>query len=189
MNDESLYQRACNELILREGFTTYGGLAGRDLDAMATGLWEGLDENYLAYRLGQTAYFATHLQEAGIPILEPPGSHAVYLDAGRFLPHIPPAQFPGQTLAVELYRQGGIRTCEIGSVMFAHPDPQTGKVIHPALELVRLAIPRRVYTQAHLDYVVEIAAQIIKRKDSLHGYKLTYAPEFLRHFTAKFEPL
>jgi tryptophanase len=187
MNDESLYQRACNELILREGFPTYGGLAGRDLDAIATGLREGLDENYLAYQLGQTAYLAERLQEAGIPIVEPPGGHAVYLDAGRFLPHIPPAQFPGQSLAVELYRQGGIRACEIGSVMFAHPDPQTGIMQHPALELVRLAIPRRVYTQTHMDYVANTAAEIAGRKASLRGLRFTYAPEFLRHFTARFE--
>jgi tryptophanase len=187
MNDESLYQRACNELILREGFPTYGGLAGRDLDAIATGLREGLDENYLAYQLGQTAYLAERLQEAGIPIVEPPGGHAVYLDAGRFLPHIPPAQFPGQSLAVELYRQGGIRACEIGSVMFAHPDPQTGIMQHPALELVRLAIPRRVYTQTHMDYVANTAAEIAGSKASLRGLRFTYAPEFLRHFTARFE--
>jgi tryptophanase len=189
MNDESLFQRACNELIMREGFPTYGGLAGRDLDAIATGLWEGLDENYLAYRLGQTAYLGERLKEAGIPIVEPPGGHAVYLDAGSFLPHIPQSQFPGQALTVEFYRSGGIRTCEIGSVMFAHPDPTTGLMIHPTLELVRLAIPRRVYTQAHLDYVAEIAGEIAQRKDKLRGYKFTYAPEFLRHFTAKFEPV
>ena len=187
MNDESLYQRACNELILREGFPTYGGLAGRDLEAIATGLSEGLDENYLAYRLSQTAYLAESLQEAGIPIVEPPGGHAVYIDAGHFLSHIPPAQFPGQALVIELFRQGGIRTCEIGSVMFAYPDPQTGIIKYPSLELVRLAIPRRVYTQTHLDYVADIAAQIAKRKTSLRGLKFTYAAEFLRHFTAKFE--
>jgi tryptophanase len=187
MNDEALYQRACNELILREGFPTYGGLAGRDLDAIATGLWEGLDENYLAYRLNQTAYLGERLLEAGIPIVEPPGGHAIYLDAGHFLPHIPQSQFPGQALSVELYREGGIRTCEIGSVMFAHPDPRMGETIYPALEMVRLAIPRRVYTQAHLDYVVETAASIARRKESLRGFKFTYAPEFLRHFTARFE--
>lgn len=187
MNDESLYQRACNELILREGFPTYGGLAGRDLDALATGLWEGLDESYLAYRLNQTSYLGERLLEAGIPIVEPPGGHAIYIDAGQMLPHIPQAQFPGQTLSIELYREGGIRTSEIGSVMFAHPSPETGVMVYPALELVRLAIPRRVYTQSHLDYVVEVCARIASRKNELRGYKFTYAPKLLRHFTARFE--
>jgi tryptophanase len=187
MNDEGLYQRACNELILREGFPTYGGLAGRDLDALATGLWEGLDEDYLAYRLNQTAYLGEQLLEAGIPIVEPPGGHAIYIDAGRMLPHIPQAQFPGQALAIELFREGGIRGCEIGSVMFAHPSPETGVMVYPALELVRLAIPRRVYTQSHMDYVVEMAAKIAARKDGLRGYRFTYAPKLLRHFTARFE--
>jgi tryptophanase len=189
MNDEPLFQQACNELIMREGFPTYGGLAGRDLDAIAMGLWEGLDESYLAYRLGQTAYLAERLKEVGVPIVEPPGGHAVYLDAGSFLPHIPPSQFPGQALSVELYRSGAIRTSEIGSVMFAHPDPLTGTMIHPSLELVRLAIPRRVYTQAHLDYVVEVLGEIAQHKEKMHGYKFTYAPKYLRHFTAKFEPV
>lgn len=189
MNDESLYQRACSELILREGFPTYGGLAGRDLDAIATGLWEGLDETYLAYRLGQTAYLAERLLEAGIPIIEPPGGHAVYLDAGRFLPHIPQSAFPGQALAVELYREGAIRAVEIGSVMFAHPSPETGVMVYPQLELVRLAIPRRVYTQAHLDYVVETLVKIASRKEEIRGYRFTFAPKLLRHFTARFEPL
>lgn len=187
VNDEDLYRRLCNELIIREGFPTYGGLAGRDLDAIATGLQEGLNEEYLAYRLGQTAYLADSLKAEGIPIIEPPGGHAVYVDAGHFLPHIPQAQFPGQALSIELYRQGGIRTSEIGSVMFAYPDPETGQMKYPALEMVRLAIPRRVYTQAHLDYVVEIHAKISRRKDSLRGFKYTYAPELLRHFTARFE--
>jgi len=189
MNDELLYPRVCNELILREGFPTYGGLAGRDLEAMATGLWEGLDEDYLAYRLGQTAYLAERLLEVGIPIIEPPGGHAVYLDAGRFLPHIPPAEFPGQSLSVELYLEGGIRAVEIGSVMFAHPDPETGQMVHPELELVRLALPRRVYTQSHLDYVVEMLAKIVSRRAGLRGYRFTYAPEQLRHFTARFAEL
>jgi tryptophanase len=189
MNDESLFQRACNELILREGFPTYGGLAGRDLDAIATGLWEGLDEAYLSYRLGQTAYLAERLLEAGIPIIEPPGGHAVYLDAGHLLPHIPQPAFPGQALAVELYREGAIRAVEIGSVMFAHPSPEAGVMVYPQLELVRLAIPRRVYTQSHLDYVVETLVKIADRKEGIRGYRFTYAPKLLRHFTARFEPL
>jgi tryptophanase len=189
MNDESLYQRACNELILREGFPTYGGLAGRDLDALATGLWEGLDESYLAYRLNQTSYLGERLLKAGIPIIEPPGGHAIYIDAGQLLPQIPQAQFPGQTLSIELYREGGIRTSEIGSVMFAHPSPETGEMVYPALEMVRLAIPRRVYTQSHMDYVVEVCGRIAARKAELRGVRFTYAPKLLRHFTARFEPV
>ena len=189
MNDESLYQRASNELILREGFPTYGGLAGRDLDAMAIGLKEGLDEEYLAYRLGQTAYLAERLLENGIPIIEPPGGHAVYLDAGRLFPHIAQAEFPGQSLAVELYREGAIRASEIGSVMFAHLDPDTGEMVHPKLELVRLALPRRVYTQSHLDFIVDTLIQIKKQKERARGYRFTYAPELLKHFTASFEPI
>jgi tryptophanase len=189
MNDEDLYRQACNELILREGFPTYGGLAGRDLDAIAVGLQEGLDEDYLAYRLNQTAYLADRLLENGIPIIEPPGGHAVYLDAKRFLPHIPQKEFPGQSLSIELYLEGGVRACEIGSVMFAHPDLETGEMIYPDLDLVRLAIPRRVYTQSHLDYVADTVIKIFTRKASLRGYKFTYAPELLKHFTARFEPL
>ena len=189
MNDDDLFAQVSNELILREGFITYGGLAGRDLDAMAVGLREGLDEAYLAYRLNQTAYLAGRMKEAGIPIIEPPGGHAVYIDAGRLLPHIPQSEFPGQALTMELYLEGGIRGCEIGSVMFAHPDPETGRTIYPRLELVRLAIPRRVYTQAHLDYVAETVSRIKARKDDLRGYKFTYSPRLLRHFTARFIPL
>ncbi|MCS7010128.1 MAG: tryptophanase [Anaerolineales bacterium] len=188
MNDENLYQQVRNELILREGFPTYGGLAGRDLDALAVGLYEGLDENYLAYRLAQTAYLAERLNQNGIPTIQPPGGHAVYLDARAVLPHIPQHEFPGQALTVELYREGGIRGVEIGSVMFAYPDPDTGEMIFPKLELVRLAIPRRTYTQSHLDYVAECAGRIKKRAESVRGYRLTYAPELLRHFTARFEP-
>lgn len=189
LNDEAVFQRVKNELILREGFPTYGGLAGRDLDAMAVGLYEGLDEAYLAYRLNQTAYLTARLNEAGVPTIQPPGGHAVYVDARAVLPHIPQAEFPGQALTVELYREGAIRGCEIGSVMFAHPDPDTGEMLYPKLELLRLAIPRRTYTQSHMDYVAEALANIKKRANSIRGYKFTYAPELLRHFTARFEPL
>ena len=189
MNDDSLFQHVSNELILREGFVSYGGLAGRDLNAMAVGLYEGLDEDYLAYRLSQTAYLAGLLREVGIGLIEPPGGHAIYVDAGALLPHLGHGEFPGQTLSVEMYLEGGIRACEIGSVMFAHPDPETGKIIYPKLELVRLAIPRRVYTQSHLDYVAETMGKIAKRAQSLPGYQFTYAPELLRHFTARFEPI
>jgi tryptophanase len=189
MNDESLFDQVKNELILREGFPTYGGLAGRDLDAIAVGLYEGMDEDYLAYRLAQTAYLAGRLNEAGIPTIQPAGGHAVYIDAGALLPHIPHEEFPGQALAVELYLAGGIRGCEIGSVMFACLDPDTGLWHYPALELVRLAIPRRVYTQSHLDYVADSLAEIVTRKESLCGYRFSYAPELLRHFTARCEPL
>jgi tryptophanase len=189
MNDEEFFQRAKNELVLREGFPTYGGLAGRDLDAIAVGLWEGLDERYLEYRIQQTAYFGERLLEIGVPIVEPPGGHAIYVDAGAMLPHLPRQAFPGQSLVVELYLEGGIRSVELGSVAFARQDAETGETIYPQLELVRLAIPRRVYTQAHMDYVAEAMARIMKRRDSIPGYRLTYAPQLLRHFTARFEPI
>jgi tryptophanase len=189
MNDENMYKLACNELILREGFPTYGGLAGRDLEAIATGLREGLDEDYLAYRLGQTAYLADLLLEMGVPIIEPSGGHAVYVDAGRLFSHIPQAEFPGQALAVELFREGAVRAVEIGSVMFAHPDPLTGVMHFPKLEMVRLAIPRRVYTQSHLDYVAKTFKNILNRRSSVCGFRFTYAPELLRHFTARFEQI
>lgn len=189
VRDGDLFQKISNELILREGFITYGGLAGRDLEAMAVGLSEGLDEAYLTYRIGQTAYLGNRLIENGIPIIEPTGGHAIYVDAGSFLPHIPHAEFPGQALAAALYLEGGIRGIEIGSVMFAHPDPQTGEMIYPRLELVRLALPRRVYTQSHLDYVVEAFKNIAQRCQDIRGYHILYEPQFLRHFTAKFAPL
>jgi tryptophanase len=189
LRDADLYQRVCNELILREGFPTYGGLAGRDLEVIARGLWEGLDESYLAYRVAHTQYLGDRLVEEGIPILEPPGGHAIYLDARRFLPHIPQAEFPAQALSVALYVEGGIRSVEIGSVMFAEKDPDTGQMVYPALELVRLAIPRRVYTQTHLDYVVATCKRVYEQRASLHGLRITYEPPMLRHFTARFEKL
>jgi tryptophanase len=189
LNDGKIFAEVKYELILREGFPTYGGLAGRDLDAIATGLYEGLDESYLAYRLNQTLYLATRINEAGIPTIQPTGGHAVYVVANEILPHIPNYEFPAQSLAIELYREGGIRGCEIGSVMFACLDPETGIWHYPKLELLRLAIPRRTYTQSHMDYVADSLAEIKCRAESLRGYKFTYAPELLRHFTARFEPL
>ncbi len=189
MNDDSLFQNVQNELILREGFPTYGGLAGRDLDAMAVGLYEGLDEDYLSYRIGQTAYLAKQLNDAGIPTIQPTGGHGVYVNAGAIFPHIPNYEFPAQALAIELYREGGIRGVEIGSVMFACLDPEDNTWHYPKLELLRLAIPRRTYTQSHLDYVAESLARIKSRASQIRGYKYTYAPELLRHFTARFEPL
>jgi len=189
LNDDALFQNVQNELILREGFPTYGGLAGRDLDAMAVGLYEGLDEEYLSYRIGQTAYLAKRLNDAGIPTLQPTGGHGVYVNAGAIFPHIPNYEFPAQALAIELYREGGIRGVEIGSVMFGCLDPEDNTWHYPALELLRLAIPRRTYTQSHLDYVAESLAKIKSRASTVRGYKYTYAPELLRHFTARFEPL
>jgi tryptophanase len=189
MNDENLYRRVCDELILREGFPTYGGLAGRDLEVMAVGLREGLDEAYLAYRLGQTAYLAERLRASGVPMIEPPGGHAVYVDAGALLPHIPREAFPGQALAVEVFREGGVRCVELGSVAFAYIDRDTGETHFPPLELVRLAIPRRVYTQTHMDWVGDTLAAVVQRAASLRGYRITYQPEHLRHFTARFEPM
>jgi tryptophanase len=189
VNDEKLFEQIKNELILREGFPTYGGLAGRDLDAIAVGLYEGLEEEYLTYRIGQTAYLAARLNEAGIPTVQPAGGHGVYVNAGEIFSHIPNHEFPAQALAVELYREGGVRGVEIGSVMFACLDPETGVWHYPKLELLRLAIPRRTYTQSHLDYVADSFARIKSRAESVRGYKFTHAPELLRHFTARFAPL
>jgi len=189
VNDSELFEKIKNETILREGFITYGGLAGRDLDAIAVGLKEGLKEEYLAYRLGQTKYLVSELKKNHIPVIEPAGGHAVYIDAGKLLPHIPQAEFPGQSLVVEMYREGAIRGVELGSVAFAFPDPDSGEMIYPEMELVRLALPRRTYTQSHLDYVVEVMKTIYDKREKLSGYRITKAPELMRHFSAVFKPV
>src|SRR5262245_41575708 len=178
-NDDRLAAQETNLLILTEGFPTYGGLAGRDLEAIAVGLEEVLDPDYLRYRITSTGYLGRHIADHGVPIVEPPGGHAIYIDAGRMLPHIPRSEFPGQALAVELYRQAGIRSVEIGSVMFG------AQAQH---ELLRLAIPRRVYTQSHIDYVVEAILEVHARRDQIHGLEIIDAPAVLRHFSAKFQP-
>jgi tryptophanase len=187
VRDPVLFEKLRNRLILTEGFSTYGGLARRDLEGMAIGLVEALDPHYLAYRVGQTRYLAERLMERDVPIVQPPGGHAVFLDAKRFAPHIPPAQFPGQALAVQLYLEGGIRSCEIGSVMFAETDPATGATKFPRLELVRLAIPRRVYTRSHLDYCADVIVQVYRTRARLRGMKIVSAPSALRHFTARLD--
>ena len=186
--DPSLAAREKDLLILTEGFPTYGGLAGRDLEAIAQGLEEVLAEDYLRYRIVSTAYVVDHLHGAGVPVLRPAGGHAVYLDAGRVLPQVPSLQYPGQSLAVELYRHAGIRGVEIGTVM-AGCDPHTHEERPARLELVRLAIPRRVYTQSHMDYVVEATVEVFEHRESLRGYRIVDEPPFLRHFTASFAPL
>lgn len=188
LNDDELAVKARNLLIVTEGFPTYGGLAGRDLEAIAQGLEEVLDEHYLTYRLRSVEYLGTRLVSLGIPILQPPGGHAVYIDAKQFLPHIPPNQYPGQAVACELYRVGGIRTVEIGSVMFGKYDAN-GALISPSMELVRLAIPRRVYTQSHIDYVIECSEELYKNRKDLKGFTITYEAPQLRHFTAHFAPV
>jgi tryptophanase len=187
-DDDALAERMRNLLILTEGFPTYGGLAGRDLEAIAQGLYEVLDEDYLNYRIRSTAYLGEKIASAGVPIVEPPGGHAIYIDAKALLPDIPPLGYPGQALACELYLAGGIRTCEIGSVMLGRRDPATGAEEPAAMELVRLALPRRVYTQSHVDYVAEVVADVEKRRGELRGMKIVSQPATLRHFTARFEP-
>ncbi len=188
-NNAKLAEQEKELLILTEGFPTYGGLAGRDLDAIAVGLREIMHEDYLNYRIVSTNYLGSHIAECGVPIVQPPGGHAIYIDAKAMLPHIPPSQYPGQALSCELYRAGGIRSVEIGSVMFGRHDPETGREIPAAMELVRLAIPRRVYTQSHIDYVVEVILVVNARKDAIPGYRIIYQTPFLRHFTARFEPV
>ena len=178
-NDDVLAQQEKNLLILTEGYPTYGGLAGRDLEAIAVGLEEVLDEDYLNYRIVSTGYLGTHISDAGVPIVQPPGGHAIYIDARAFLPHLPTGRFPGVALAAELYLEGGIRSVEIGSLMFGTAAK---------MELVRLAIPRRVYTQSHIDYVIEVILEVWKRRQQIRGLRLTYEAPFLRHFTARLEP-
>ncbi len=177
-NDDLLAQQEKDLLILTEGYPTYGGLAGRDLEAIAVGLQEALHEDYLKYRIASTAYLGNHIAQQGVPIVLPPGGHAVYLDARAFVPHIPLEQFPGVALACELYLEGGIRSVEIGTLMFGAAAK---------MDLVRLAIPRRTYTQSHVDYVIEVILEVWERRDWIRGYKLTYEPPFLRHFTAQFK--
>jgi tyrosine phenol-lyase len=184
--DEELLEHLKQRLIVIEGFPTYGGLAGRDLEAVARGLREVLDENYLRFRVGQVERFGAMLSAAGIPIMRPTGGHAVYVDARRLVPHIPPLQFPAQALSVALYREGGVRGVEIGSVMFGSEDPETGAVIPAPMELVRLAIPRRVFTNSHLEYVAGVLEDIAAMREELKGLRMTYAPKVLRHFTARF---
>ena len=179
-NDDLLAQQQKDLLILTEGYPTYGGLAGRDLEAIAVGVQEALEEDYLRYRIASTAYLGNHIAECGVPIVQPPGGHAIYLDARALLPHIPPEQFPGVALAAELYLEGGIRSVEIGGLMFG---------TSAKMDLVRLAIPRRVYTQSHVDYVVEIILEVWKKRQTIRGLKVTYQAPFLRHFTAKLEPV
>ena len=179
-NDDILAQQEKDLLILTEGFPTYGGLAGRDLEAIAVGLNEALDEVYLRYRIASTAFLGNHISQEGVPIVEPPGGHAIYLDARAFLPHIPVSQFPGVALAVELYREGGIRSVEIGSLMFGE---------HATMDLVRLAIPRRVYTQSHIEYVVEVILEVWRRRAEIRGYEVVQQAPFLRHFTARMRPM
>jgi tryptophanase len=186
-NDDLLASKERNLLILTEGFPTYGGMAGRDLDAIAVGLHEALDEDYLLYRIRSTTYLGEHISRAGVPIVQPPGGHAIYLDAAAFFPQIPALQLPGQALVVELYREAGIRGVEIGTVMFGKRDSATGKEVPAHMELVRLAIPRRVYTQSHIDYVVEAILQVWERRHEVRGYRFAEQAPWLRHFTARFE--
>jgi tryptophanase len=189
MKDGEWAERITNLLILIEGFPTYGGLAGRDLEAIARGLGEVLDEDYLAYRITQVAHLGELLEQGGVPIVKPVGGHAVYIDAKRMFPHIPQSQYPGQALVVALYRDHGIRAVEVGSLMFGHPDPKTGAMVWPRLELVRLAVPRRVYTTEHMRYVAESVIEIHRQRDRLKGLRLTYEAPVLRHFTARLEEL
>lgn len=188
-NDDLLAKQEEELLILTEGFPTYGGLAGRDLEAIAVGLYEALDLDYQRYRFSSTEYLGNQIAAIGIPILQPPGGHAIYVDAGSMLPHIPRSEYPGQALVIELYRTGGVRTVEIGSVMFGAPDPETGSEKPARFELVRLAIPRRTYTKSQIDYVVDVFAELHGKRSDISGVRIVEQPRRLRHFSARFEPV
>ena len=188
-NDDQLAQQEEALLILTEGFPTYGGMAGRDLEAIAIGLYEVVEEDYLRYRTASVAYLGEGLTEAGYPIVQPPGGHAIYIDAGAFLPGIEPLQFPAHALACELYLEGGIRSVEIGTLMFGGVDPATREERIAPLELLRLAVPRRVYTKSHIDYVLEVAQAVAGRRRAVKGYRIVEEPPQLRHFTARLTPL
>ncbi len=189
MRDKRLFERAKQLLILMEGFPTYGGLAGRDLEALAIGLKEVIDEAYLAWRIQQVRYLGEKLRNSGIPVSFPIGGHAVYVDIKRFLPHVPQSLFPDNAFATKLYLEAGIRTAALGSTAFATEDKETGKIRYPELELVRLTIPRRVYTNSHMDYVAEAVTELYKKRDTIKGLRVVYEPELLRHFSARFEPV
>jgi tryptophanase len=189
VNNDELFQQIRNVLIVQEGFPTYGGLSGRDIESIAVGLREALDESYLEYRLAQTAYLGNRLIEIGIPIVEPPGAHAIYIDAKKLLPQIPQRELPGQSLSIALFQEGAIRAVELGTVAFGYIDPVTGIEVFPELDMVRMAIPRRVYTQSHMDYVVEVMKEIVDKAHTLKGFEITYQPPLMRHFTAQFAPL
>jgi tryptophanase len=185
LNDAKLEEKLTNLMILIEGFRTYGGLAGRDLDVIARGIYEALDERYLEFRTRQVRFLGEELMKRGIPIIEPTGGHAVFINAGEFLPHIPPGEFPGQAVVIALYREGGVRSVELGSIMFESKDPKTGESTYAPFELVRLAVPRRVYTNAHLQHVALCLDKIKDYKDKLVGFDILYEPQYLRHFTMR----
>jgi tyrosine phenol-lyase len=187
LRDENIKQRIAQKLIIHEGYITYGGLSGRDLEAVAQGLYEVVDEDYLNYRESHTRYLGVVLQDAGLDVYQPTGGHAVYVDAGKTLPKLPKEQFPAVALANALYLEGGVRTVEIGSLMFGHKDPQTGEVVLAKNELLRFAIPRRVYTRSHLDYVGEVAKSVMRNPGAIRGLRITWEPELLRHFMADLE--
>jgi tryptophanase len=188
LREEAWVEKLTNMLILIEGFPTYGGLAGRDLEAIAIGLREVLDEDYLSFRIGQVTMFGEELASAGVPVVEPIGGHAVYIDARAFAPHLSPDEYPAQALTIALYREGGIRAVEIGGVMFGKPDPgRPGREILPDLDLVRLAVPRRVYTNSHFEYVAEVVKRLHREPGKLRGVRIVRQAPLLRHFTAQFE--